>query len=39
MKKYVPLKKLSKKSQHEYYAQQRKTWQGINPATRKLTSQ
>ena len=36
--KYVPLEKRSKRQQKEYHAQQRKTWQGINPVTKKVES-
>ncbi len=35
MEKYVPFEKLSKKKQKERNAQQRGSWYGINPVTRK----
>lgn len=34
MKNYVPLKKMSKKMQREYYKKQRKSWGEISPVTR-----
>lgn len=34
MKNYIPLSKQSKKSQKEYHAKQRGTWNGISPVTR-----
>ncbi len=34
MKKYVSLDKRSKKAQKEYYSSLRRTWGGLNPATR-----
>lgn len=35
MKKYVPIEKMSKKMQREYYKKQRKDWGGISPVTRR----
>jgi hypothetical protein len=35
-KHYVPPEKRSKKQQKEYYAMQRKDWNGVNPATKKM---
>ena len=32
--KFVPLEKQSKRKRKEYYASQRKDWNGINPVTR-----
>ena len=32
--KYVPLEKRSKKEQKAYHAQQRGSWNGVNPVTR-----
>ncbi|MGN1134994.1 MAG: hypothetical protein ACI4SF_02130 [Oscillospiraceae bacterium] len=34
MKKYIPLEKMSKKMQREYYKKQRKGWGEISPITR-----
>lgn len=34
MKKFVSLDKKSKKAQREYYAQMRRTWDGLNPVSR-----
>ena len=34
MKKYISLDKRSKKAQKEYYSSLRRTWGGLNPATR-----
>lgn len=36
--KTIPLKKQSKKKQHEYYASQRGSWNGVNPVTRVVKS-
>ena len=33
--RYVPLEKRSKREQREYHAEQRGSWGGINPVTRK----
>lgn len=35
MEKFVPLKKMSKKKQREFYLRSRKDWGGISPVTRK----
>ncbi|MDD6175276.1 MAG: hypothetical protein PUC59_05915 [Firmicutes bacterium] len=35
MQKFIPKEKLSKKAKRELNALQRKTWNGINPVTRK----
>ena len=32
--KFVPLEKRSKKEQKAYHAQQRGSWNGVNPVTR-----
>ncbi len=34
MKQITPLKKMSKKAQKAYYAQQRGSWNGLSPVTR-----
>lgn len=34
MKRFVPLEKMSKKAQKEYYAKKRGTWGEISPVTR-----
>ena len=34
MKQMVPLKKQSKRTQKEYHARQRGSWNGLNPVTR-----
>ena len=34
MDKYIPLSKKSKKEQRKAHALQRRTWDGLNPATR-----
>lgn len=34
MEKFVPLNKMSKKKQREYYKAQRRGWGGISPVTR-----
>ncbi len=36
MRTYVSLDKRSKKAQKEFYAAQRITWNGMNPATRSV---
>ena len=36
MKKYISLDKRSKKAQKEYYAEFRRTWDGVNPVTRTM---
>ena len=36
MKKYISLDKRSKKTQKEYYAGFRCTWNGVNPVTRTM---
>lgn len=33
-KKLVPIQKMSKKTQKEYHARQRGTWNGLSPVTR-----
>ncbi len=38
MKKVIPLKKQSKKARKRYYAEQRKTWNGLSPVTRVVPS-
>lgn len=35
MEKFVPLNKMSKKKQREYYKAQRRGWGGISPVTRR----
>ncbi len=35
MEKFIPYEKLSKKKQRELNRKRRKTWNGINPVTRK----
>lgn len=32
--KFVPLAKMSKKAQREYFKRKRKDWNGLNPVTR-----
>lgn len=34
MKKYIPVSKMTKKQQKEYYSKHRNTWNGLNPVTR-----
>ena len=34
MYKFVPLEKQSKKNKRDYYAKQRRNWNGLNPVTR-----
>lgn len=34
MDRYIPLNKKSKKEQKKYHDMQRRTWSGLNPATR-----
>ena len=34
MDRYIPLSKKSKKEQRKFHAMQRRTWDGLNPATR-----
>lgn len=34
MKKFVPLEKMNKKQQREFYKKQRKDWGGLSPVTR-----
>lgn len=34
MKNFIPLEKMSKKAQREYYKKQRKDWGEISPVTR-----
>lgn len=34
MEKFIPLEKMSKKDKREFYAKQRKSWNGLNPVTR-----
>lgn len=34
MTKYIPLNKKSKKEQKKFHAMNRRTWDGLNPATR-----
>lgn len=38
MNKHIPYNKLSKKAQRELDNQQRMTWNGLNPITRKIES-
>lgn len=38
MQTFVPLKKLSKKAQRAYHAQQRGSWYGVSPVTRTVPS-
>ena len=38
MEKFIPLNKQSKKAQKAYYAKQRKTWQGLDPVTKRVES-
>lgn len=35
MEKFIPLEKMSKKKQREYYKVQRRGWGGISPVTRR----
>lgn len=35
MDKFIPLNKMSKKKQREFYLRSRKDWGGISPVTRK----
>lgn len=35
MEKFIPFEKLSKRKKREQLAKRRKTWNGINPVTRK----
>lgn len=35
MEKFIPYEKLSKKKQKELNTKKRKTWNGLNPVTRK----
>lgn len=35
MEKFIPYEKLSKKKQKELSAKKRRTWNGLNPVTRK----
>ena len=35
MKNFIPLEKMSKKAQREYYKKQRRDWGGISPVTRR----
>ena len=35
MEKFIPYEKLSKKKQKEFNQKRRKTWNGLNPVTRK----
>ena len=32
--KFIPVSKMTKKQQKEYYAKHRSTWNGLNPVTR-----
>lgn len=34
MKTFIPINKMTKKQQKEYYSRQRGTWNGLNPVTR-----
>ena len=34
MKKFIPLEKMSKKAQREFYNRQRKSWNGVDHRTR-----
>ena len=36
MEKFIPLSKMSKKQQKEYYSRRRKDWGGLSPVTRRL---
>lgn len=36
MNQMVPISKQSKKAKKKYYAQQRGSWNGVNPVSRKL---
>ena len=36
MNQMVPIRKQSKKAKKKYYAQQRGSWNGINPVSRKV---
>lgn len=36
MKKIIPLAKMSKKEQREFYAQKRGSWNGVCPVTRSV---
>jgi len=38
MEKFIPFEKLSKKKQRELQAQQRGTWGGLSPVTRRAES-
>lgn len=38
MKRFVSLDKMSKKAQKEYYANRRKTWGSIDPATKSFSN-
>ena len=38
MKSFVPKEKLSKKARKELNSKERRTWEGINPVTRKVES-
>ena len=38
MRKYVPRAKLSKKARKELDSRDRRTWDGINPITKKIES-
>jgi hypothetical protein len=35
MEKFIPFEKLSKRKKRELLARRRKTWEGLNPVTRK----
>lgn len=34
MEKFIPVSKMTKKQQKEYYSKHRSTWNGLNPVTR-----
>ncbi|MDD6812350.1 MAG: hypothetical protein PUD93_10860 [Lachnospiraceae bacterium] len=34
MDKFIPVSKMTKKQQKEYYSKHRNTWNGLNPVTR-----
>ena len=38
MTRLVPIRKQSKKAKKKYYAQQRGSWNGVNPVSRKVSN-